>query len=183
MVEIRIHGRGGQGAVSASQILASAFFKEGKYIQCFSSFGGERRGVPVVAFVRADDQRIRLRCEITSPDHVVCLDSSLIDEVGATHGMKERGLLLINSDRGPEEFGLDSGLRVFTVNAEEIAWHHQLGGIVNTAILGAYARASRMVNLESIIEVIRETVPARVRANEDAAREAYAGVRTKDGDF
>lgn len=183
MVEIRIHGRGGQGAVSAAQILASAFFKEGKYIQSFSSFGGERRGVPVVGFVRADDRRIRLRCEITSPDHIVCLDSSLIEEAGAAQGVKEAGLLLINSERGPEDFRFNPSVRVFTVNAEEIAWHHRLGGIVNTAILGAYARASQLVNLETVIEVIRETVPANVRANEEVARQAYAEVRARDGDL
>lgn len=183
MVQIRIHGRGGQGAVSAAQILASAFFKEGKYIQSFSSFGGERRGVPVVGFVRADDRRIRLRCEISSPDQVVCLDSSLIHEVGATLGLRPDGLLLVNSDRGPEEFGLNPSLKVFTVNAEEIAWRYHLGGIVNTAILGAYARASGMVNIDSVIAVIRETVPARRQANEDAAREAYAEVRARNGNL
>ena len=177
MIEIRIHGRGGQGAVIASQILASAFFKEGKFSQCFSSFGGERRGAPVVSFIRVADRRIRLRCGVTSPDQVVVLDCSLMDFGGITAGLKEGGLLLINTDRGPEEVKLDGPYHIFTVDANAIARKHNLGGIVNTAMVGAYARASGLLSIDSVVEALLDAVPANPRANESAAREAFQEVK------
>jgi len=175
--EIRFHGRGGQGAVVASQILASALFKEGKYVQSFPAFGVERRGAPVAAFIRVDEEPILLRCEIYHPDHVVVLDPTLIAAVDVTTGLKEGGWVLINSDRGPAEFDLSQGFRTATVDANHIAVKHRLGSatnpIVNTAILGAFARISGLVNLETLLEVIREAVPVKPRENAAAAEEAY----------
>lgn len=183
MVEIRIHGRGGQGAVYASQMLASAFFLEGKYPQCFSSFGGERRGMPVVGFVRVDQSRIRRRCEITSPDHVICLDASLLNETPVTQGLKAKGCLLINCDEFPAGLKLADSCRLYTVDASQIASRYNLGVLVNTAILGGYARISQAVELDTIIRVIRETVPSNVKANEQAARAAYQEVNSLNGDI
>jgi len=181
MVEIRFHGRGGQGAVVASEILAAALFLEGKYVQAFPAFGVERRGAPVTAFLRVDSKPIRLRCQIESPDHVIILDPTLIAAVDVTAGLKEGGMILISSDRPPEAFSLGDGWLVATVDAGAIALKHGLGTrtnpIVNTAILGAFARLTKLVNLESITEAIREGVPMRPEENVAAAREAYESLR------
>jgi len=185
MKEIRFHGRGGQGTVVASQILASALFKEGKYVQSFPAFGVERRGAPVAAFIRVDEEPILLRCEIYHPDHVVVLDPTLIHSVDVTTGLKRDGWVLINSDRAPEEFDLPEGFRVATVDANHIAVKHHLGSptnpIVNTAILGAFARISEMVSLETLLDVIREAAPIKPEENAAAAAEAYKEAQTSGG--
>lgn len=177
MIEIRFHGRGGQGAVVASEILASAFFKEGKFVQSFPTFGVERRGAPVAAFIRVDDQPILLRCEIYQPDHIVVLDPTLILAVDVTAGLKDGGWIIVNSDRRPEELELPERFRVATVDANRIAVKHRLGSptnpIVNTAILGAFARITRLVGLDPLLEAVREAVPLQKEANVAAAREAY----------
>ena len=104
MIEIRIHGRGGQGAVIASEVLASAFFKEGKFVQAFPAFGVERRGAPVAAFTRVDDQPIRIRHFIYEPDHIIILDPTLIESTQVDSGLKENGWIIINTDRPPKDF-------------------------------------------------------------------------------
>ena len=104
MIEIRIHGRGGQGAVIASEVLASAFFKEGKFVQAFPAFGVERRGAPVMAFTRVDDQPIRIRHFIYEPDHIIILDPTLIESTQVDSGLKENGWIVINTDRPPRAF-------------------------------------------------------------------------------
>ncbi|RMD97379.1 MAG: pyruvate ferredoxin oxidoreductase, partial [Calditrichaeota bacterium] len=163
MIEIRIHGRGGQGAVIASKVLASALFNEGKWVQSFPAFGVERRGAPVTAFTRVDDTPILLRCQIYHPDHLMILDPTLIEAVDVTAGLKEGGLILINTDRPPHSFVGLGPFRIATVDANSIAIKHKLGTleqpIVNTAILGAYAKASGLVKLESVIAAVRESVP------------------------
>ncbi|MBI5166829.1 MAG: 2-oxoacid:acceptor oxidoreductase family protein [candidate division NC10 bacterium] len=177
MLEIRFHGRGGQGTVVASNILASAFFKEGKYAQAFPFFGGERRGAPVAAFTRVDNKRIRLRCQIYFPDQVIVLDPTLIQVVDVTAGLKEGGLILANSDKGPKELGLGGRFRLATVDASAIATRHGLGTksapIVNTAILGAYSRASGLVSIQAVLEAVQEEVPAKREENAAAVMEAY----------
>lgn len=182
MRELRIHGRGGQGAVIASKLLAAAIFREGAWVQSFPAFGVERRGAPVTAFLRWDDAEIRLRCEITEPDDLVVLDATLVDAVDVTAGLKAGGLILINSARPPEAY--DELLRsyaVATVDASEIAAAHGLGSraqpLVNTALLGAYTRASGRVSLEAVCEAIAEEVPQQVEANVAAARAAAGAVR------
>ncbi len=183
MVEVRFHGRGGQGAVVASELLAAALFKEGKFVQAFPAFGVERRGAPVTAFLRIDSAPIRLRSQIYQPDHVVILDPTLIPVVDVTAGLKPQGFILINSDRSPLEFDafIDAGWRVATVDAGAIAVAHNLGTrtnpIVNTAILGAFARVTGLVGLEAIIEAIAEGVPVHPQENIAAARDAYDRVR------
>ncbi|HSJ15612.1 MAG TPA: 2-oxoacid:acceptor oxidoreductase family protein [Longimicrobiales bacterium] len=179
MRELRIHGRGGQGAVVASKLLAVALFHEDNWVQSFPAFGVERRGAPVTAFLRVDRAPIRLRCEITEPDDVVVLDPTLVEAIDLTGGLKPGGLVLINSPRGPESYPSLAQFRVATVDASGIALRHQLGSrtqpIVNTAILGAFAAASGLVRLESVCSAIREEIAqhpeANVRAAEEAARE------------
>lgn len=181
MIEIRIHGRGGQGAVVASQVLASALFKEGKCVQSFPAFGVERRGAPVAAFTRVDNREIRLRCEIYEPDHLMVLDPTLIEAINITSGLKENGWIVINSDTSPEKFDLPGTFRIATVDANTIAIKHTLGTrtapIINTAILGAFSRATGIVGIEAVVEAVTEEVPFNPEGNAAACREAYDTVR------
>ncbi|MBC7262952.1 MAG: 2-oxoacid:acceptor oxidoreductase family protein [Chloroflexi bacterium] len=175
MLEIRIHGRGGQGAVTASKALASAAFREGKYVQSFPFFGVERRGAPVTAFTRINDHPIRIRCEIQTPDHVIVLDPTLLEVVDVTAGLKPGGWIVINSERAPKSFHLP-GFRVATVDANRIAIKYRLGPrtapIVNTAILGAFARVTGIVGLDALAEAVREEAPIKPEENVAAMHEA-----------
>jgi 2-oxoacid:acceptor oxidoreductase gamma subunit (pyruvate/2-ketoisovalerate family) len=177
MIEIRYHGRGGQGSVVASKILADAAFKEGNDVQSFPYFGVERRGAPVTAFTRIDDRPIRIKSEIYTPDFVVILDPSLVGAVDMTYGIKEEGKILINSKRKAAELDLGVPNPVATVDATQIALDNRLGSmaapIVNTAIVGAFARMSGLVTIDSVLAAIEETVPIKKDANKKAAQEAY----------
>ena len=181
MIEIRIHGRGGQGAVIASKVLATAVFREGRYVQSFPSFGVERRGAPVTAFTRIDERPIRLRCQIYEPDHLIVLDPTLLEAVDVTAGLKPGGWILINSGRPPRSFALPSHYRVATVDASAIAIRHRLGPasapIVNTAILGAFARVTALVGIEALSDAVREIVPVKQEDNVAATREAHDEVQ------
>lgn len=185
MRELRFHGRGGQGSVIASKLLAEACFREGKEVQAFPAFGVERRGAPVTAFLRVSDGPILLRCEITRPDDLIVLDPTLVEAIDVSQGLKEGGTILINSRRPPESYGrLLERFRVATVDASDIAARHGLGSrtqpIVNTAILGAFATEGGLVGLESVCDVISESVPLKPEENVAAAREAAAAVRGAD---
>ena len=177
MIEIRTHGRGGQGAVVASKVLANALFKTGKFVQAFPAFGVERRGAPVMAFTRFDDAQIRHRCEIYEPDHLIVLDPALTESIDVTAGLKIGGWIVINANAAPDDFDYGSQFKVATVNANEIAWRHKLGSrampIVNTAILGAFARATGLVAMEAVVEAIAESVPINPEGNRRAAMDAF----------
>lgn len=177
MTEIRFHGRGGQGAVVASNVLAVACFLEGKYVQAFPAFGVERRGAPVEAYLRIDQKKIHLRTNVYRPDHVVVLDPTLIEVAQVSRGLKPGGVLLLNTDRSPRDFPGFGAFLVATVDAGPIALRHGLGSrthpIVNTAILGGFARATGLVSLGAVCDAIREEVPSHHEANVAAAREAY----------
>lgn len=181
MIEVRIHGRGGQGAVVASKVLACALFAEGKWVQAFPAFGVERRGAPVTAFIRIDESPILLRSQIYHPDQLIVLDPTLIEAVDITTGFKDDGLILINTHRTPEEFAHLGHFQVATVDATQIALKHKLGTeeqpIVNTAILGAYAKSSNLVGLDAVLEAIADSVPSGAEPNMAAAREAYERVQ------
>jgi 2-oxoacid:acceptor oxidoreductase gamma subunit (pyruvate/2-ketoisovalerate family) len=182
MREIRIHGRGGQGAVIASKLLAVALFREGNWVQSFPAFGVERRGAPVTAFLRLDDKPILLRCEIIRPDDLIVLDPTLIDAIDVTGGLKPGGAILINSERPPGEYvSLLESFRVATVDAGGIAVRHGLGTktqpIVNTALVGAFATEFGLIGLDSVEEAIREEVPTKQAENIAAALEAAEAVR------
>ncbi len=152
MLEIRFHGRGGQGSVTAAEILAIAAFKDGKYSQAFPIFGVERRGAPVQAFCRIDERLIRLRCQIYEPNIVVIQDATLIPDVDVTAGIKKDGIVLINSARPPENFKLD-GVVVKTVDATRLALETLGRPIVNSVMLGSLAKLG-IVSLNSIVEVV-----------------------------
>jgi 2-oxoisovalerate ferredoxin oxidoreductase gamma subunit len=182
MEEIRFHGRGGQGAVIGSEVLAHAFFVEGAYVQAFPAFGVERRGAPVLAFCRVDRTPIHLRSQIYEPDHVIVLDSSLLESVNVTKGLKEGGTVLINGKRSlPHYRDLVGGQhRASVVDAGSIAVKHGLGSaanpIVNTAILGAFSKVTGLVGIEAVVQAIEEYVPVKRRENREAARDAYEQV-------
>ncbi len=177
MIEIRFHGRGGQGAVVAAKILADAFFREGKHVQSFPAFGVERRGAPVAAFTRVDDNPIFLRCNIYSPDIVVVLDPTLVHEAGVTTGLKIDGMVIINTPRHDLDAAAFEDFNLASIDATAIAVRHGLGTntnpIVNTAILGAFARATGLVGIEAVADSILVGVPKNAEENATAAREAY----------
>ena len=162
MIEIRFHGRGGQGVVIASKILASAAAKEGKHVQAFPSFGAERRGAPVAAFTRIHDAPIDLRCQIYQPDHLIILDPSIPKTVDVTAGLKEGGYIVINTPRLPQELAQQGKFRIINLDASHIAAKHRLGPrtapIVNTAMVGAFAKATGLVSLDSVLKAIQEEV-------------------------
>jgi len=190
MIEIRFHGRGGQGAVVASEILADAAFREEKYVQAFPMFGVERRGAPVTAFTRVDDKPIRIKFFIYNPDYVVVLDPTLVGQVDVTAGCgvpssykEEKGrkaMILVNTSMKPSEIDLKGPFTIATVDATSIAVAHGLGSrfapIVNTAILGAFARATGEVKLNLLLDAIKEGVPAKHEENAQAAQDAYGKV-------
>jgi 2-oxoacid:acceptor oxidoreductase gamma subunit (pyruvate/2-ketoisovalerate family) len=181
MIEIRFHGRGGQGTVVASKIMANAIFLDGKYSQSFPAFGVERRGAPVTAFLRVDTDPIRLRTEIYKPDHLVVLDSLLVEQVPVDRGLKPNGIILINSSKPPDAYrDAFKGFRVATVPASQIAFRHRLGSsqspIVNTAILGAVAKVLGIVSLEKLVKAIKDDVPSKAENNSQAAQEAHEKV-------
>jgi len=180
MKEIRFHGRGGQGAVIASNILANAAFLEGKAVQAFPYFGVERRGAPVTAFVRVDDRQIRIKYQIYNPNYVLVLDESLLTAVDVTAGLKDPGIVIVNSTRTPEAMGL-TDYKVATVDATGIALKHRLGSrvapIVNTVLLGAFATATGEVQLSSVLESIPGQVPIKARENADACNMASKEVQ------
>ena len=177
MFEIRFHGRGGQGAVVASSVLASAFFKEGKFVQAFPSFGAERRGAPVTAFTRIDDEEISIRFGIYKPDCLVILDATLAKKAGITSGLKDGHWIIINSDRPPDDFRFLGDYPVATIDASSIARKYKLGSpsvpIINTTILGAFAKVTGTVKIQSVVDAIRESAPSKPEENARAAREAY----------
>jgi 2-oxoacid:acceptor oxidoreductase gamma subunit (pyruvate/2-ketoisovalerate family) len=187
MYEIRFHGRGGQGAVTAANLLATAAFKEGRYIQSFPIFGTERRGAPVAAFVRIDDKPIRIRSQIYEPDAVVVLDTGLIEVVDVMEGLKKGGIVIINTKKRPEELGF-KGIKVATVDATKIALEHGLGSkaapIVNTTILGGYIKAlekagKEKIGIDSLLKAIEEGAPAKPEENVEAAKEAYEKIQIR----
>jgi 2-oxoacid:acceptor oxidoreductase gamma subunit (pyruvate/2-ketoisovalerate family) len=173
MTEIKFIGRGGQGAVIASQILAKVFFLMGKYPQCFSVFGGERRGAPVASFLRVDDKKIFLKCEIRRADELVYMAPDLVDEKEVESTLKPGGLILINNALTDNEFTGLGRFRLALVDALAVSEEAGLGAMINTAMLGAYAKATGAVAMSCLEEAIAETVPAKVAENIAAARRAF----------
>ncbi len=173
MIEIKFRGRGGQGAVVASEILGRAFFLEGKYPQCFSLFGGERRGAPVVGFLRVDDEPILLKCQIKHPDQMIIFDLSLTDEKEIFQDLKPNGSILINSNKEIDFFRNLRGYRIGLIDASSIARKAGLGATFNTAMLGAYVRLTSLVKVETVIGAVKRMVPAKIEENVEAVKKAY----------
>ena len=180
MQGIRIDGRGGQGAVLASKILAQAFFRQGLSVQAFPAFGMERRGAPVSAYVRVDEQPILRRGRIEMAETVIVLDPALLEMIDVKHGLADDGLLLLNHPHAPSELSLVGKFRVATVDATKLALTHGLGTstspIVNTVVLGALARLDEDLELDNVLNAIEQYTPVKIKANIEAARQAYSAV-------
>jgi len=154
MKEITILGRGGQGAVTAAYVLAVAGFEDGKYTQAFPTFGVERRGAPVKAFVRIDNTFIRTRAQIYQSDILVVLDPTLLEVVNLSDTVKNGGTVIVNTNKKPEELGL-SDYRVYAIDATKAAFDILGRDIVNTAMLGAFAAFTGEVSKESVVKAVR----------------------------
>jgi 2-oxoacid:acceptor oxidoreductase gamma subunit (pyruvate/2-ketoisovalerate family) len=177
MIEIKFRGRGGQGAVVASEILGRALFLEGKYPQCFSLFGGERRGTPVFGFLRVDDEPILLKCQIYHPDQLIIFDFSLIDEMEILQELKPDGTILINTHLGIDSFKKLRKFRIGLIDAGSIARSLGLGATFNTAMLGAYVRLTNLIAMETLTETVKAMAPAKKEENVEAVRVAYQQVK------
>jgi pyruvate ferredoxin oxidoreductase gamma subunit len=174
VVGIRIHGRGGQGGVTASRLLATAAYYDGKFSQAIPMYGTERRGAPVTAYVRIDDVRVRERELVHTPDIVMVLDPLLSTRQTMADDMAEGGLLLLNAAYPPEEVKTGGNIRVATVNASSIALETLRRPITNTAILGAFAKAVGWPKLESIEKAIRKQFSGRIAdMNVEAIKRSY----------
>ena len=177
MRELRIHGRGGQGSVTAAELIAVAAFKSGVYSQAFPAFGVERRGAPVQAFVRFSNEKIRLRSQVYEPDYVIVQDSTLIKDVDVFSGMKSGGIILINTS-GEINATVPEGVRVIQIDATKIALDILGIPITNTTLMGAFAAASGEIKLESLKESVRERFSGSIAdKNVAAAEKAYELVK------
>lgn len=184
MFQVRIHGRGGQGVVTATEMLSIAAFDEGRHAQAFPSFGSERTGAPVVAFCRIDDKEIRLREPIMTPDALIIQDPTLLHQVDCFAGLKADGYILINTSKTFEQLGLADFVashraeHLRTVSATELALKHIGRPVPNVPLLGGFAAISGLIRLESVIKAIEEKFSGKVAAgNIAAATEAYNIVR------
>lgn len=178
MEEIRIHGRGGQGSVTMSRLLAQAAFEDGKWAQGFPSFGVERLGAPVVAFTRIDDEKITDRSQIEEPDYVIVQDSTLIKLVDVLEGLKDGGMILINTSSTSEELDIDTKADVVTVDATSIALKHLGRPIMNTSLAGAFASASGLIKKDSLNRVVKRVFPGETgEKNVAAINEAFEKVK------
>ncbi len=159
MLQIVIQGRGGQGAQLAGNLLAVAFFAEGREVQSFATYGGARRGTPVSSFLRVDDRPIRVRCDIERADALLCFDASLL-EGRLLAAARPESWIVVNSRRTPAQLAAElSGYRVLPVDGIGIAQRHGLGRIVNSALLGAFAGALGAPALETLARVIADAAP------------------------
>jgi len=175
LVEIRWHGRGGQGAVTSAELLAKAAIGEGKFAQAFPSFGPERRGAPVLAFVRISGKQIKVRAGITEPDVVVVLDPNLLRIVDVTSGLKDDGVVVINTARSAREIKseFDIKQRLVTIDATRIARELLGVPITNTTMVGAMIKATEVVKLESVVEPLKRRFGRLAERNINAMKRAY----------
>jgi pyruvate ferredoxin oxidoreductase gamma subunit len=181
MFQVRIHGRGGQGVVTAAEMLSVAAFHEGRHAQAFPSFGSERMGAPVMAFCRIDDVPIRLREPVMAPDALIVQDTTLLYQVDLFNGLAPTGYVLINSRRSFRELGLSDFAmrfrreRLVTIPATELAMKHVGRPVSNVPLLGAFAAISGQVQLASMVAAIRETFSGRIaEANVEAVEAGFA---------
>ena len=184
LTEIRWHGRGGQGAVTSAELLARAAISEDKYAQAFPAFGPERRGAPVVAFDRIDNEKsIRERAEITDPDVVIVLDPTLLRVVDVTSGLKDNGILIINTQKNLKDIEKEYGNKwqLALVDALKIARELLGVPIVNTTMLGALLRATGIVKVESLIDPLNDRFGGRLaERNINAMKKAFEETLIKE---
>ena len=173
MLQIIIQGRGGQGAQTAGTLLAMAFFAEGHQIQSFASYGGARRGTPVSSYIRVDERPIRVRCDIEQADAILCFDASLLEN-RLLAAARPDTLIVVNSSRTSAQFAeTHPGYRVIPVDGMAISRRHGLGRIVNSALLGAFARAIEAPKLEVLERVLTGEAPKLHDENIAACIEGY----------
>jgi len=176
MIQIIITGRGGQGAQLAGNLLAMAFFAEGREVQCFATYGGARRGTPVSSFIRVDDKSIRVRCDIEQADALLCFDASLLTSK-LLAAARPNSLIVVNSHRKRHEFAADlPGYRVLPVDGLAIAQRNGLGRIVNSALLGAFARALEAPALDTLSRTIADNAPKSKQENAQACLDGYSAI-------
>jgi pyruvate ferredoxin oxidoreductase gamma subunit len=183
MFQVRIHGRGGQGAVTAAEMLSVAAFVEGRHAQAFPSFGSERTGAPVVAFCRIDDRPIRSHEPIAQPDALIVQDPTLLHQVDVFGGLRDGGTVVLNTGRPIEELGLGDVAGRFairTVPASEIAREHLGRPIPSAALLGAFAACTGAVAVEAVVAAIRERFGGRVASGNVAAAQAAHDLVSRD---
>ncbi|HUW75253.1 MAG TPA: 2-oxoacid:acceptor oxidoreductase family protein [Gallionella sp.] len=186
MFELRIHGRGGQGVVTAAEMFSVAAFAEGRNAQAFPSFGSERTGAPVVSFCRISDRELRLREPVMEPDAIIIQDITLLHQVDVFAGLKKDGYVLLNTARSFEELGLGDLIagrppeRLCTLSATEIALKHIGRPIPNAPLIAGFAALSGLIRLESVIKAISEKFSGKVAdGNIAAATEAYNLIKTR----
>ena len=176
MLQIIIQGRGGQGAQTAGSLLAMAFFAEGRQVQSFASYGGARRGTPVSSFIRVDDKPIRVRCDIEQADAILCFDASLLERPLLATARADT-LIVVNSSRTPEQFAENlPGYRIVPVDGMSISRRHGLGRIVNSALLGAFARAIGAPGLDVLTRTLIDEAPKLHGENIAACEDGYRWV-------
>jgi pyruvate ferredoxin oxidoreductase gamma subunit len=169
MKEIRVHGRGGMGNVTAAELLAESAFADGKYAQAFPSFGAERQGAPVVAFVRISDQPIRLRQQVYEPDYLIIQDVGLLYSADVLSGLKPGGTVLVNTTRPGDELPIGKGFKIYTVPALKVALEVIGRPIFNVVMVGAFSCATGMVKLEAVMEAIKSRFPGELGEKEALA--------------
>jgi pyruvate ferredoxin oxidoreductase gamma subunit len=186
LFQVRIHGRGGQGVVTAAELLSVAAFLEGRHAQAFPTFGSERTGAPVTAFCRIDDRAIRSREPIAEPDALIVLDPTLLHQVNLFEGLGADGYMLINTSRSFDELGIGEFLqrfrheRLLTVPASELAREYLGRPIPNVALLGGFAALSGLITIGSVAKAIRERFSGKAaEGNIAAAEAAFEFVRTE----
>ncbi len=181
MIEIRLHGRGGQGIVTSGELIGFAAFSDGKYSQAMPAFGSERTGSPVVTYVRINDKPIRVRVPIYNPDYIIIQDATLLDSVPVLDGLKPDGLVIVNTKKSPAELGLNVNSQIRTVPATELATETLGLPIVNTTILGIFAAASGEISIEGIRKAIEHRFPSELaKKNLAAAQKGFDFVKEKE---
>ena len=175
MIEIRFHGRGGQGAVTSVELLALAAIEEGKFAQGFPSFGPERRGAPVLAFCRVDDKPLKLRCKILNPDVVVVLDASLLPIQNPPADLRPGGIIILNTHKTPAEIRQEYGYThtLALVDANKVAREVLGVPIVNTTMIGALLRATGVVQIETMEVPLKDRFGPLAVKNFNALKVAY----------
>lgn len=177
LTEIRIHGRGGQGSVTAAEVLAKAAFKDGTISQAFPAFGSERMGAPVQAFCRLSDERIRTRAVIAEPDFVIVQDPTLFGQVDIFGGLKDGGVAVVNTEK-PEDIDVPEGVVLKPVPGTKIAMDVIGRDIPNMVMVGAFAGMTGLVALESIQEAVKERFGGKVGdLNAKAVEKAYQAAK------
>jgi pyruvate ferredoxin oxidoreductase gamma subunit len=175
MIEIRVHGRGGMGSITMVELLARAVGYDDKFSQAFGAFGPERRGAPVKAFCRIAEEPILKRTQVYSPDYIVLLDPSLIDLPDVRDGVKPETIFIVNSKEKPET-SLRNEMHVF--DATTLALNTIGKGIVNTAMLGVFAKVTKLVTLESVLKALEERFPGKIgELNQKMVKDAYGGMK------